>query len=1131
MFQSPPSEPKAPRHLKDYHQPLLVLIVGMILAFFLSAWVARQMDQEIASRFQRLVEHQSDHILSRFDLYTRGLKGLRGIFLENPDAVDNLSFQHYAESRNLLNELPSTLAWVYAERIMANAPEHMRTVHHLTTYHRLDSLSQPMPLNEAWVVRLAEPANSQLIGLDLASEPLHQASARRAMNTGQASLSALISPLLETSTTPGFILSLPVYKGPADSDHVVGWVLTLLQADNMLRFLTQEPELSDALDVSITDIQNSPDVIFRSHPGATSPPTRPLDLHPLPALVKVVEIEMGGRRWQLHITSWHGLYTNAERWLPFMVLVLGTLLSLILAGLLAFNIRLRTSAEARALAMTASLRKREVLLQSTLASLDDWVFALDTNGIVLDCYEPPTNSGWQARADFIGHPFSHALPPLAAVELTTTLRKVRDEASAHFEFELHNNAQRRRFLVRLTRRDHEGQFDGITLVAHDITTEHEQARALRESEERFRQFFSEAPQAILLTLDHQYADANPAALDLLGIPNLSALQHATLGVLSPLTQPDGSVSLDTMKDYMKKAREEGPQLFEWTFQRLSDGSTFPTEMHTSCIRIHNEDYYFSTITDLSFRKQNEHLLIQARDEAQAATLEKGEFLATMSHEIRTPMNGVLGMAQLLADTPLNPEQREYLLTIQQSGQSLLAIINDILDFSKIQAGKLSFEEVPFDLQVAVDETCDLLLPQIREKNLSLTLNLDPETPFHVIGDPGRFRQILLNYLSNALKFTQQGAITVSLRARDSGRGATLYELSVADTGIGISSSKQQVLFQKFAQADTTVTRRFGGTGLGLAICKALVERMGGEVSMSSTPGHGSTFRATFWMSLDPNSGHHLMPVIAASLRGTQVLIVDDVIPNLELLSKSLAKAGLTTSNAVSVAEAVTAVRAQIPRFVLLDAELPDGDAESLINALRAEPGMEKTQMILLSSRPERNDHAFCREHGVAAYLPKPARISWIISCLNILATGEHQGIVTRQTLLAHHGRGKVLPPLRNGVRILLAEDNTVNQKVAARMLEKMGCHVDLVGNGLEALVMVSQLPYDIILMDVQMPEMDGISATRNLRSQGFSTVPIIALTANSRDSDRQECRAAGMSDFLAKPIRYEDLHACLNRWL
>jgi PAS domain S-box-containing protein len=1125
---------RSTQQLKDYRQPVLVLLGGVLLALGLSMWVANKVDQQIETRFRQLTQRQVERIQERFELYGHGLRGTRSIFLDNADAVTPEKFLHYARSRDLLTEFPGTLAWTYVERLpSAQAVAHLQTRHGLR-YRRLDGGHQPATADEAWVVRLVEPRldNNAALGIDISSEARRRNAALMAMQRNQPTLSAPLALVQDNEAQTGFVLMLPVHAGSTDAKNVVGWVGVALRAREALAFLTSEPGLTDMLDIHIRDVSDRPLPLYQlptSHSATHIPVTR---LRPAPALSENREIDVGGRRWEVQFTGRPGLYTEADAWLPPLTLAMGTLLSFLMAGLLFFSARLRMEAEARALAMTRSLRQREALLQSTLASLNDWVFVLDNDGKVLDCHEPSEQSGWQLRSDFLDRPLAASLPPAAAVLLEAELIEVRLRGRARFEFDLPEVAQLRHFVAELSaRRDTDGSLDGITVVMHDITQELIQARELRISEQKFRLLFSEAGQAIMLTKHDRYVDANPAALRLFGIPNLAALQHASLGVVSPLVQPDGSLSRQAIQGFMQRAIDEGPQVFEWTFQRLSDGETFPTEVRSSCLEIDGEPHFLSAITDLSSHKQIEQTLTQSRDAAEAATREKSEFLATMSHEIRTPMNGVLGMAQLLNNTVLDPEQREYLNTIQQSGQALLTIINDILDFSKIEAGKLSFEEVPFDLQVAVDETCELLLPQIREKSLTLRITMDPKTPFHVIGDPGRFRQILLNYLSNALKFTQAGGITVGLRAKEAGRGAALYELSVADTGIGISTEKQELLFQKFAQADTTTTRRFGGTGLGLAICKALVERMGGEVSMSSTPGHGSTFRATFWMSLDPAAGHQMLPVILPALRNGTVLVVDDVITNRELLVRGLGKAGLAAAGAGSIAEAVDAVRELAPRFVLLDAELPDGDAEDLIKALRAEASMKDAVLVLLSSRPERNDHAFCRQHGVAAYLPKPARLGWIISTLNIIANGEHDGVVTRQTLSTHHARGKALPELRNGIRVLIAEDNAVNQKVAARMLEKMGCHVDTVGNGLEALVMVSQLPYDVVLMDVQMPEMDGITATRSLRAQGFAELPIIALTANNRDSDRQECRAAGMSDFLAKPIRYEDLHACLSRWV
>ncbi|HEX6591698.1 MAG TPA: CHASE domain-containing protein [Moraxellaceae bacterium] len=1113
-----------------FRQPVIVLLAGVVLSALASIWVAGLVDRQVEARFHQLGLRQMERIQERFDLYAHGLRGARGFLEQEGETVTAQRFQRYATSRDLTREFPGTLAWGYAERLpLAQAAAHLRQRHNLN-YRRLGNTENN---SEAWVVRLAEPLseNSPALGTDLGSEEARRAAIRHALDTGNASLTAPITLVQDPDTPTGLLMLLPVYELGRQPAAVTGLVTVALRAGDMLGFLAEEPGLKDQLDIVVRDISAQPKMLYRLPPGNSSAHIPGTRLRDLPVLHAREEMTLGGRRWEVEFSGRPAIYTDADRWLPPLVFTLGSLISFLVTGLLLFSARLRQSAEDRARAMTTSLREREALLQSTLASLTEWVFVLDASDMVIDCHEPPQQSGWKTRNEFIGRTLGDSLPPAAAVQLQGALIETRQRDRAEFEFDIEEAGTMRRFVAKLTARRSSGELDGITVVAHDVTVERAQARELAESEQKFRLLFAEGGQAIMLTRHDRYVDANPAALRLFGVPNLAALQHANLGVVSPMVQPDGRLSRQTIHETMQRVISEGAQNFEWTFQRLSDGQTFPAEVHTSCLDINGEPHFLSTITDLSSHKLTESTLIQSRDAAEAATREKSEFLATMSHEIRTPMNGVLGMAQLLSNTPLNGEQQEYLNTIQQSGQALLTIINDILDFSKIEAGKLSFEEAPFDLQVALDETCELLLPQIREKDLQLQVRVDASTPLQVIGDAGRFRQILLNYLSNALKFTQHGGITVSLRAREAGRGAALYELSVADTGIGISPEKQELLFQKFAQADATTTRRFGGTGLGLAICKALVERMGGEVSMSSTPGHGSTFRATFWMSLDPHAPHQMLPVLLPALRHAGMLVMDRPSSHRDALLKGLEKSGLPAVATGSAAETLAQLRETPARFLLLDTEVAGKELLPLLQDIRHIDSMAHAVIMLVTTQPDQHDHAFCRAHNIAAYLPKPARLAWILSALNIIANGEHEGVVSRQTLSSHHARGKALPSLRQGIRVLLAEDNAVNQKVAARMLEKMGCHVDMVGNGLEALVMVAQFPYDVVLMDVQMPEMDGIAATRSLRSQGFAELPIIALTANNRDSDRQECRAAGMSDFLAKPIKYEDLHTCLGRWV
>ena len=526
-------------------------------------------------------------------------------------------------------------------------------------------------------------------------------------------------------------------------------------------------------------------------------------------------------------------------------------------------------------------------------------------------------------------------------------------------------------------------------------------------------------------------------------------------------------------------------------------------------------------------------LVRAQHKAEDADRAKSEFLANMSHEIRTPMNGVMGMLELAMDSPDGVELREILATAHESAEALLTLLNDILDFSKIEADQLELEAIDFNLRTTVEGVADAHAQRAEVKGLELVCSLAEDCPTYVHGDPGRLRQVMVNLVGNAIKFTERGEVVIRVESESESDTHTVVRFSVSDTGIGIPADRQKALFQRFVQGDGSTTRRYGGTGLGLAISNDLIELMGGTVGLQSEPGRGSTF--WFTVPLEKQAAPEAILLAAPDeLNGLRVLVADDNSTSRTILSRMLDALGCEVGVAASGAHAVellqSAARAGHPyRIALLDMQMPDMDGELTAQAVKQSPVTRDTILVLLTSTGKRGDAARMEALGCAGYLLKPIKrreLSEVI--MAVLGQSRGKAPDSRPRLVTRH----TLSELKD-MRILLAEDNPINRKLAVTLLARAGYAVETVENGAQAVDALKKGRYSLVLMDVQMPEMDGLQATERIRAEEgeHSHIPIIAMTAHAMKGDRERCLAAGMDDYLSKPLQTKDLFDAMERWM
>jgi PAS domain S-box-containing protein len=1105
------------------------------------------------NRFDRLAERFVDEVGRRINQVAYGLNGARGVFAAS-QSVERLEFRAYVASRDLSEEFPGTLGMGFIEPVaVADVPAFVaqQRADYAPDYEVITSGTHP----RLFLTKFIEPLgpNRAAQGFDVATDPVRFEAIDRAVRTGAPALTARVRLLQETRDVACFLYLVPVYRNdvtPATPEERVAALVGLVYAPLVIE---------DVMSGLITDARDEVDIELYEG-GATvadhliyDSDNRLVSADGTGAFSgrkfsRVMPIAVGGRTWTAALSSLPTFERELDTRLPLIIGLGGALVSLLLTGVVVSfgtscaralhiademtrNLR-RSEAEAQRLAMVASRTLNGVLITDAQGRIE-WVndgFTRIT-GYVID----------EVRGRKPGELLQGPLTDPACIE---TMRKGLElHTGFNVEVQNYHKSGRPIWLSVEVRplRDDAGTLTGYTAIQTDITERRTARLLLESSEQRLRALTAQVPGVIFQFEvapdgDRRFSFLSEGFRELFGRDPAETLEKPSL-LYASVDQKD-------LKDVYRSLEHAVAAVQPWiqTFRiRTPAGAVrWITARSTATRMADGSKVWFGVLADITEQQQARLALEESNTRLAAATAAaqqeaqraeqanqaKSQFLATMSHEIRTPMNGVIGMTSLLLDTPLSPQQREFTEIVRASGEALLSLINDILDFSKIESGRMDLENEPFNVRECVESALDLFAARAAQKGVDLLYEVADGVPTLILGDTTRLRQILVNLVGNALKFTERGEIELTVTVVSLNEQEVELRFAVRDTGIGIAAEAQDRLFKSFSQVDSSTTRKYGGTGLGLAISHRLAEIMGGHMGVESVPGRGSTFFFTLRAGRVQTGPRPFVAPTQTPLHGKRVLIVDDNETNRRIVSTLAKRWGMQATLEASGAAALAHLaKGETFDLALLDMQMPEMDGAMLARQIRANPATEHLPLLLLSSIGKITSDEDARLFS--AILTKPVKPSVLFDTISRLFSSAHP--------LGPAPGPDATPAVRpetRSERILVAEDNPVNQKVALHMLARLGYRADTAGNGVEAVDAMQRQAYDIILMDVQMPEMDGLEATRVIRKLKSTTATspwIIALTANAMQGDREECLAAGMNDYLSKPIKANELAAVLLR--